>query len=55
MQEAKDRQETVFKLAEKIIQILIEHPNPYEAETACCIAKEQASLNAKQWSFLRPK
>ena len=50
--EAKVRQETVFKLAKKIADLLIEHSSPSEAEAACMIAKELASLNLKQCSLL---
>jgi hypothetical protein len=43
----------VVELAEKIEALICEHPDPEEAETACSLAKELASLRAKRW--LRPR
>lgn len=43
----------VFNLAEKIEALICEHPDPEEAEAACSLAKELASLRARRW--LRPR
>ena len=41
----------IYSLAQKITAILSAHPNPYEAEAACGMAKEIASCRVKQWPF----
>jgi hypothetical protein len=43
----------VIELAEKIEALICEHPDPEEAEAACSLAKELASLRTKRW--LRPR
>lgn len=43
----------VIELAEKIEALISGHPDAEEAETACSIAKELASLKAKR--SLRPR
>jgi len=49
---AKTHQEDVFNLAQRIADLLIAHPNPYEAEAACGMAKELAKCRAEQWPFM---
>ena len=44
-------QDHVFSLAQKITEILNAHPNPYEAEAACGMAKEASSCRVRQWPF----
>ena len=50
--QTKVQQDVVFALARKITDLLKSHPNPYEAEAACGMAKEMASCTVKQWPFL---
>jgi hypothetical protein len=45
-------QERVMALATQIADILAAHPNPYEADTACEIAKSLTSIRVKFSSFL---
>ncbi len=46
-------QSEVLKLAKKITDILDKHSNPHEAEAACSIARELASLKVRQASSFR--
>jgi hypothetical protein len=51
--QSKGSQAAILKLAKKISAIMSLHPNPEEAETACAIARELASLRTKQSSRIR--
>jgi hypothetical protein len=44
----KNSQRAVLKLAARVTALLNEHPNAQEAEAACSIAKELASLTSQQ-------
>jgi hypothetical protein len=44
------REQEIIALTARITDVLAEHPNALEAETACSMAKELASLRAKQMS-----
>ncbi len=47
------RQEQVLALASQISEILAAHPNSYEADTACEIAKSLTALRVKLSSFVQ--
>ncbi len=47
-EQVKNSQEETLNLAKKIAELLVEHPSLYEAEAACSIAKELASLRLRQ-------
>lgn len=52
MQE-RDSRKAILRLASTIADLLTQHPNPREAETACAIAKELAGHRVRQCSSLR--
>ena len=49
---AKSHQDDVFNLAQKIAELILAHPNPYEAEAACGMAQELARCRVAQWPFM---
>ncbi len=53
MAQEQFNQVAILELAGKIAALLNEHPNPYEAEAACGMARELAACKVKQWPFAR--